>query len=362
MVTTSKIFPRQPMDDCLICFSPIQGLPIRCGTPQCSAAMCRECMSFLFDFSLKEEMMPRCPSNHCKNIILIKNLRDFPQIEKYYDVCLKELLKTKGDLAQKKVNVQVMIDKLRQERQTFIRDHFPAAVAIVANLAFASKVARLEKQKRDKVAEMISSTHKTCMNLMCKGLLDADYKCVRCSTQFCRECEKLFEAGHKCDENDRQSIIFIQSMVKCPKCSLAIERSEGCSDMRCANCGTNFNYNTGQAGGEGNQHNAGITAQNRVMLSVAYESSLSPRQLSLLVDIENAEPRARDDQAVMNLLKKHYRGEQVDPREVTMTLHRWLEQSYRVKQYYRFIREIEKLIQASELQDHHLRRILSEIS
>lgn len=357
----TKHFSAATMDTCLVCFSPIQGLPIRCGAPRCTAAMCAECTGFLLDYSFREEMMPRCPSNHCKSIILFKNIRNFPQIHKYHDVCLKELLKTKGDIAQKKVNAEVMLGKLRQERQTFIRDHFPAAVAMVASLAFNSKVTRLEKQKRDKITETLASTHRKCMNLMCTGLLDADYKCIKCSTQFCRDCEKRCEPGHKCDERDRQSIAFIQNMVKCPKCGLAIERSDGCSAMRCANCGTNFDYNTGKAGGGGNEHNAAISAQERIMLSIAYESELSPTQLSLLIDIEGAEPRARDDQAVTNLLKKHYRGEQVDPRDVTATLHRWIEQSYRVKNYYRYIGEIEKLIRDGQLEDHHLHRILKEI-
>lgn len=349
------------MDTCLICFSPINGLPVRCGAPQCTAAMCAECASSLIDFSFREEIMPRCPNGHCRNIILFKNIRSFPQIHKYYEVCMKELLKTKGDLAQKKANAEIMINKLRQERQTFIRDNFPAAVGLVANLAFGSKVNRLEKQKRDKIAETLGSTHRTCMNLMCKGLLDENYKCVKCATQFCRECEQRFESGHKCDENDRQSIAFIQNMVKCPKCSLPIERSEGCSYMRCSNCGTNFDYNTGKAGGMGNEHNAAVTAQKRIMLSVAYETLLTPTQLSLLIDIEAAEPRGKDDQTVTNLLKNHYKGERVDPREVTVALHRWLEQSHRVKRYYNLVSEIEDLIKKKQLDEHYLRRILSEI-
>lgn len=346
---------------CLVCFGETE-TPIKCGNPFCSAIMCRECTEFLIDYSFREEMIPRCPSANCKNIILHKNIRHLSKMEIYPDICLKELIKTKGDIAQKRANADILIEKLRKERQTFIRDHFPAAIAKVADLAYKNRVTRLEKQKRDTVAETLSSSHKICMNLMCKGLLDDSFKCIKCTSQFCKDCEKPIIGEHKCDERDKESISFIRNMVKCPKCSVAIERSEGCSMMKCANCGTNFDYRTGKEGGNGNNHNVGITTQNRQMLSVVYGELLSPDLLNKLIAIEKLEPVSYNGDNIVNHLKKHYKGEAVNAKELVNSLHRWLEQSYRVKKYFNSIIEIENLIRTKELRQFHLDKFYQELS
>ncbi|KHJ92264.1 zinc finger domain protein, LSD1 subclass [Oesophagostomum dentatum] len=78
--------------------------------------------------------------------------------------------------------------------------------------------------------------------------------CAMCKTIFCFRCEEIisqtdpyshFQKGAEMEEAmikaDGHSYLWIQeNSKKCPKCSIPIQKTEGCNKMICAMCKTIF--------------------------------------------------------------------------------------------------------------------------
>jgi predicted transcriptional regulator len=120
----------------------------------------------------------------------------------------------------------------------------------------------------EKVEEMKKNTFiKNCSVSSCKGTLNNRWCCRLCETPHCSKCgekkekkeeeevvvveqdgEKKGEEendGHVCDPNMVQTLEEIKKNSKpCPKCGVAIFKTEGCDQMFCIICHTAFSWKT----------------------------------------------------------------------------------------------------------------------
>ncbi|KAK8547296.1 hypothetical protein V6N13_098009 [Hibiscus sabdariffa] len=84
-------------------------------------------------------------------------------------------------------------------------------------------------------------------------------ECPSCRRLFCAQCKVPWHAEIKCrefqklhkDEREREDIMLMKlarkkNWVRCPRCRFVVERTRGCSHMRCR-CGTAFCYGCGSA-------------------------------------------------------------------------------------------------------------------
>ena len=77
------------------------------------------------------------------------------------------------------------------------------------------------------------------------------FKCNVCEKIACSSCNAIVEstsaATHTCDDDAKLSVSLISTTTRpCPRCGVAIERSEGCTDMFCSRCKQPFSWNAGR--------------------------------------------------------------------------------------------------------------------
>jgi hypothetical protein len=86
----------------------------------------------------------------------------------------------------------------------------------------------------------------------CPGFVSSDYKCLVCSSNYCRKCrvekKPLKDAEgkdivHECKQEDIDTLKFLKETSKpCPGCKVFIHKIEGCYQMFCTNCNTFFEW------------------------------------------------------------------------------------------------------------------------
>jgi len=349
--------------DCLICFSPIEGDKwITCGDSFCIAKICVECAELFMAHCEKNNVMPKCPSTFCKGLYLLSGVKSLSKktVDNYRAACISAIIKEKGVIAKKSNEEEDILAKLRKEREKFIKDSFPAAISKTVNMAFKSKLIKIEKHRAAHISEQLNASNKICMNLSCSGHLDVNMVCMICETKFCRKCEELYEEGHTCKKEDLESISLINKMVKCPKCNLAIERSEGCNNMTCAHCNMKFIYTTGEAGGSGG-HVTSVSVQNEILLSSAYRDRLTDKSLLLLLEFESKKPHIMSERAIINSLKKVYRKNS-NGFGIVNKFDKLMKSRYSMKNYQQASRTIEKNLIAETCTEELLREAVDKVN
>lgn len=79
-------------------------------------------------------------------------------------------------------------------------------------------------------------------------------ECFTCNNRLCSMCRELPHEG-ACSQDTLASVKMIESIsTKCPKCGVACERKDGCSQVSCLMCHTTFNHSTGTID-KGHAHN-----------------------------------------------------------------------------------------------------------
>ena len=319
--------------DCAICFNRTINY-IECYD-RCSTKVCLECGKLLIKHSYEQKQFPNCPNTTCNCFYLLSQIKkllntssttlsatpsttltrttpivplpksELNEVEMYETLCLNYLIKDKGEIVSKKIEKLRLIENLRRERKIFIDTNFPPAISLVVNLALGSKLKKLEKEKAELLSETLNNAKRRCMNLSCNGYLDENLLCLSCSTQFCNKCERRLTFNHVCNPDEVISIESLRSYTRCPKCSLVIERSEGCRGMTCASCGTTFDYLDGSLGDHGS-NNEKVNVAEKVKLTTALRERITDSEhLRLLLIIESKEPPSPSEAPILNLLKDY---------------------------------------------------------
>lgn len=86
-----------------------------------------------------------------------------------------------------------------------------------------------------------------CPSDLCRGFLNADYRCGLCDKTYCNQCMINTDGGdHMCDQAVVASVAAINREAKpCPSCATLISKIDGCDQMWCTRCHTTFSWQTG---------------------------------------------------------------------------------------------------------------------
>ena len=94
------------------------------------------------------------------------------------------------------------------------------------------KICRCDKCEYGIVHEMVNMKH---------------YVCNSCESEYCKECLKLSDVNHECNEDDLENAKYLLKNTKpCPRCATRIEKNVGCDDMYCTYCKCGFSWTTGR--------------------------------------------------------------------------------------------------------------------
>ncbi len=100
--------------------------------------------------------------------------------------------------------------------------------------------------------QSLSKGEATCT---CGGPI-VSHTCLLCNQHYCSHCEEAINGFHQCSPDKLSTINELCSTtVKCPKCHVRIQKSEGCDHMFCTHCHSNFDWATGNLIKESEQTN-----------------------------------------------------------------------------------------------------------
>ena len=304
--------------NCIICYFPITDIGIKCSNYRsCISEICIECCESYIEFHFNENKnIPKCPSTTCKDgeylISEIKKLNNKDIIKKYNILYINYLKNHNLDDILAETNQKIMIENIRKERTEYIKKEFPTAISFIIEKALQTKLKRIDKQNQEHIKDLKRRNNRKCLNPLCySGLLDIDFKCLTCFTQFCKKCEvKIKEKEtHDCKQEDLDSLKLVESFVKCPHCKLPVVKSFGCNNITCSICKTNFDYISGKITVYGNHSLDTLELKNPKPLSIIFiedENIDNGIIANCMRKIENNEPENYSFNNVISEFKKYF--------------------------------------------------------
>ena len=356
---------------CSICFDESNDI-VKCSSKSCLTVVCKDCMKGYLN-TCKEEvnMLPKCVNRNCVCEYVYGDLKYNELLNIYYEIlykCLKN--DTEFGQYQNKLNQQKLIDKFKKEKKEFMEKNYPKAIKKIIDIALSDKLNKINKDNKRLFEDMTNRANRKCMNMLCKGTLntfsigdDLFYKCNLCDDTYCMKCEGKSGRDHKCKQEDIDSINLINSHVKCPKCSLPIYRSEGCSSMTCSSCKTNFDYNNQTEKGHGNNHNAEITLKRdsyyKPSMQLKYEKKIN----DMFLIIESKEPKSISYEEVKNILIKMESSSELDKlkKELAVAYSKYKQVLQKQKEYNKMMVTIQNYHNEKKLDEVILQKIIDEL-
>lgn len=291
---------------CIICYCN-ENFTLKCADKTCGSRICEECFVTYLNHCLSEKSLVKCLNQHCKSYIISDSFKKENNYhELYKKVLLTSFMHSQGTEVEDKMNVSKLIEDLRKQRKQFIKT-FPKAIELVITIALYKKLNNIGKKNKLYVKNLVTF-NKNCMNSHCNGKLNEKFECFKCSTKFCKECEKIIKENHVCKVEDVESLKLISAIPKCPNCGIAIERSEGCNGMTCAHCKTSFDYSTGKISSHGSS-NVIIESQ-RTKFKFDFKQMYSREICKKLFIIEKNEPKEPSVLFLNNTIQKLLEKEQ----------------------------------------------------
>lgn len=286
---------------CEICYDDIQESHVQCSK-KCPSYVCHECFALYISSSYNELNYPRCVSCDGQYLLpLLSNLSKTTE-EQLDTLTLSYICNKMSDSVEARMSIKNSIRKNFTEYMS----HFPESVKICMEICYKDVKRSMEKKILKNEESKLESKYKrvcSCSRNVCDGVVFVNLEthkliCNCCAMEHCADCNAVLENEHTCKPEDVEATKLRGEMVSCPKCFVLIHRSEGCSDMRCTVCGVNFNYNTGQIGGAGNNHNQHITQKQRKRI---------------LIHVDHADKLDADQHKRLRVLEKYYVSLQESP-------------------------------------------------
>lgn len=350
-------------NECDICYSSEYNTSnISCQNKQCTSRICIECFNIYLGYCETEKILPKCINTNCK---MYYTSDSFKNLENYSTICdlyKKVLITAFTRLQYKEVSDQILVDeitkKIRAERENFIKE-FPKAIKLVIDIAFGKKFNDLVKNSSKKTKEKVKESKRLCMMSHCNGKLNDDFECQKCCSKFCIKCERRKKENHVCLNEDIESIEMISKYISCPKCNITIEKSQGCNNMTCASCKTNFNYLNGQLSIEGS--NNFIIRPPLTKLFFDFKDKYSPDVSRKLYIIENNEPKYPSVISLNNTIKKIISDEKIDPELIMNCFEKFLKNKMSYITYINLTEQIIEMHTNSGLDSVYLSEIIEQL-
>lgn len=156
---------------------------------------------------------------------------------------------------------------LRRKRQTDLYQQISMAKEEVSRLqrlmndqydtikAYNLEIARINNGTTTDTTHTETSFSHKCPSDTCNGFLDSKFTCGTCEMHMCKDCMEEKKPGHVCNEELKMTVKAILKQSKpCPGCGEIISKIDGCDQMWCVKCKTQFSWRTG-ATLSGNNHN-----------------------------------------------------------------------------------------------------------
>lgn len=275
--------------ECIVCFDEIKNNQIfKCSNTFCTVKTCFECAKTYIKLSNNEKQMPKCVSLSCKAEYLFADIKKLGKesIENYKESCTNYLTSTFGN----GLSYTMIIDKCRKERMEFIKKEFPLAITHVISITMNNKLKKVNKNNINYMTKMVKNSNTKCFMATCTGKLDSSFTCLLCESEFCKECHEINEIDHVCKEEDINSVKYIETLVKCPKCLLPVIRSYGCDNITCSICKTNFDYITGKNTVAGNHSNDTLVLKKTNKVSQLYIDLVNKSLIKYFLEIDKLKP------------------------------------------------------------------------
>lgn len=376
---------------CVICLVPNTGVnELKCS--ECPSIVCYDCLDSFMDFCCINKVLPKCPE--CPNYFLYSQIKTFDLNEKnnenpknlskkYVNCCYDFLNKDKAILVNDKMTYETMYKNLKNERTSFIKNNFPVAIDKIINICLKSKLNHISLNNKKIFENKINNENKYCMISNCNGKLNKEAKeakgkketeenfvCLKCDNKFCIKCERLILNNHVCKPEDIESINFINNLVKCPKCNLPVQKSEGCNNMTCAICNINFDYITGSVVEEGNHGVNTIVKLYNHKLSYIYKDLYNQTIIDWLLKIEKLEPKIETFDYIIKTLVKIKNEETgvnganttVLKKKLTQSFEKFIVSKNKYRKFINIITHIEKLHEENILTLHSIKNIYFELT
>lgn len=230
---------------CIICYNN-ENYTLKCADNFCNTRICSDCFETYLQHCLSENSLVKCLNSSCKCYIISDSFeKDNKYMDLYKNVLINAFIQSQSNEVKDIINIENMISNIRKDRQTFIKT-FPKAIELVIDIALNKKLNKIKKNNILFIKNEVKSSNRLCMNSHCNGKMDNNFTCLKCSTIFCKKCEKIKKENHVCKKEDIESLELISMIPRCPNCHIAIEKSEGCNGMTCSSCKTIFDYRTGE--------------------------------------------------------------------------------------------------------------------
>lgn len=275
--------------ECIICFDEIKNNKVfKCSSDLCTVNTCYECGNSYIELCKNEKQMPKCTNLNCKAEYYFADIKKLGEksIDDYKEICINYLTSNFGNGLSR----AMILEKCRKERLEFIKKEFPIAINHVISITMNDKLKKVAKNNVKYMKKIAKDSNTKCFMATCTGKLDTSFTCLLCESKFCKECEQIKDDNHTCKEEDINSVKFVESLVKCPKCVLPVTKSYGCDNMTCSICKTNFSYITGKITSHGNHSNDTLTLKNSNKLSELYKDVVDKSLVKYLLEIDKLRP------------------------------------------------------------------------
>lgn len=361
--------------ECPICLDSMARAPnVYCTNPACNSRVCIPCFDQLVTFATSNKTLPLCPITGCGGYYYHRNIPSELHT-KYAEAVVTHFSAQFDQLILYEINKHDIIEKVRNLRRIYLQDNFPKGIYLAASIALGPKLTRINVAKLKKEKE---KPKRKCMNSLCEGVLVVEKDnlvCVACTTHFCQECERrvlphsLVE--HICKPEDVESVKFTRSLMACPKCHTAIEKSEGCNEMTCAFCLHKFNYRTGDDSADGNHGQSKPVEEKEHSFLDNMEPYLKSKEKrdkyeKYITDIEETNPGPPNQTKLIRIIVNYLKGKQKESNDISDTTilseyckffhHRQI-----YKNYMNVMNEIETLLIQKKLKLSHLKSLWRKI-
>jgi hypothetical protein len=281
---------------CLVCFELVNPkLAITCYNKKCIVKMCFDCATTYIDVCKKEKMPCKCINTSCKAEYLYSEVKKIgPGVLNTYNELIQTYIENLySNQKYSHQNELFVIEKFKRERMVFLEEKIPKNIVYVINNVLQDKLKKLDKSNKKIQDNAKKSSNMKCFRLTCKGFLDDNFKCDICDVCFCKDCEKQVTEKHICLKEDLETKNFMKSLVKCPTCDIPVLKQDGCNQMTCSICKTNFDYVSGVKTSLGSHVKQDATLKEK-KLSIVYKDMIQEDLIFLILRFESIKIKTFD--------------------------------------------------------------------